>query len=195
MVTRLRSGSQLCTKSMPYAPSLYNFHHIKSCHPPVKQYITTHHNTRYTKVAMARAAFCVVLCAHGCIMYTGQCHHQGTSLEVSLPLSPYLPRSSLSPFLPPPPLTSSLPSFIRSVHPFLTRSLPQPSFRPPLQLPPSLTSSLPHAISLSSLLTLPSLLPILHPASLLPCLPPCLSACLRRIIQCTPCVVSGQQLH
>ena len=28
MVTRLRSGSQLCTKSMPYAPSLYNFDYM-----------------------------------------------------------------------------------------------------------------------------------------------------------------------
>ena len=28
MVTRLCSGSQLCTKSMPYAPSLYNFDYM-----------------------------------------------------------------------------------------------------------------------------------------------------------------------
>ena len=239
MVTRLRSGSQICTKSMPYARSLYNFHHIKSCHPPVKQYITMHHDTRNTRVAMARAALCVVLCAHGCILYTGQCPPQGTSLEVSLP--PSLPSPTLLHLACPslrcsllPPLASSLPSFLRSGHACVPSSLVPflnlPSL-PPLQLPPSLTSSLSHAISLllpphsplapslppslprslapslppslppsippSLPPTIPPSLPssILHPASLLPCLPPWLSACLRRIIQCTPCVVSGQQLH
>ena len=64
------------------------------------------HNILNTKVAMERPALCVVLGAHCCIMYTGQCPPQGTSLEVYLP--PYLSSShappvllSLAPSLPP----------------------------------------------------------------------------------------------
>ena len=94
------------------------------------------HNIRNTKVAMARAAFCVVLCAHCCIMsrYTGQCPLQGTSLQVYLP--PYLqflPCSSLSP-LP----RSVAPSFLRSLHPS------------PLSFAPSMTTFLPHSFPSSS---------------------------------------------
>ena len=158
------------------------------------------------------AMLCVVLCAHGCILYTGQCPPLGTpplkfpSLPISIPPT-LLPFSSpsLRCFLLPP-LASPLPSFLRSVQAYVPSSL-VPFLNllslPPLPLPPSLTSSLPQALSLlppsplspRSLPPSPSLTPICHPASLLPCLPLCLSARLRRIIQCTPCVVSGQQLH
>ena len=139
-----------------------------------------YHNTRNTKVAMARAALCVVLCAHCCIMYTGQCPPQGTSLEVYLP--PYLPSSHAPPFLLSlapsllrsllPPLASSLTSFLRPVHDYVPSSLVPfinlPSL-PPLPLPPSLTPSLPHALSL--LTPPPQLTP---PPSLPPSLPPVL---------------------
>ena len=151
--------------------------------------------TRNTKVAMARAALCVVLWAHGCILYTGQCPPQGTSLEVSL--LPYLAASrapivllSLASLLPPssarffPPLFPSLCPCLRS---FLTRCLPQTSLPSSTPAP-----TLPHIITSSRSPVAPP--PILHPASLLPCLPPCLSACLRRPIQCTQCVVFGH-LH
>ena len=179
MVTRLRTGSRLCTKSMPYAPSLHNFHHIKSCQT------------------------CVILCAHGCIMYTGQCPPQGTSLEVSLP--PYLTSSHAPPFLLslapllPPPSARFLPALFPSLRPSLPHSFPSSTFPPflhsrthppshhrfltqsrcppsplspcslPPTLPPFLRPSLPPSLH-------PSLPLILHPTSLLPCLPPCLSA-------------------
>ena len=139
---------------------------------------------------MARAALCVVLCAHGCWPVSS---------------SGYLPWSfpaSLSPFLP----CSSLSLLPRSVAPSSLRSLPPCplSFAPSVHssrhlLPPSLPSSLapslpPPSLHPSSSPSL-SLPPIIHPSSLLPCHPTCLSACLRHIIQCTPHVVSGQQLH
>ena len=81
-----------------YAPSpchykhpAHNCHHLKSCHPPVKQFITTHHNTEFiytcslfficnNKVSRAR---------------TDQSPPHGTSFEVSLP--PSLPCSLAPP--------------------------------------------------------------------------------------------------
>ena len=149
---------------------VYNCHHIKSCHSPVKQYITTHHNSRNTKVAMARAALCVVLCAHSCILFTVQCPPQGTSLEVSLP--PYLPRSSLSPL--PPSSARFIPPLFPSLHPclrsFLTRSLPQPSLPSSTPAP-----NLPHIIASSCPLVAPSpyspLAPSLPPSCLAPSVP------------------------
>ena len=62
---------------------VHNCHHIKSCHPPVKQYTTTHHTPSLysrtlfficdTEVSRARAALWVVLCAVYCILYTVYC--------------------------------------------------------------------------------------------------------------------------
>ena len=121
-----------------------------------------------------------------CILYIGQCPHQGTSLEVSLP--PYLPSSPAPPCTSPslrctlpPPLASSLPSFTHSVN--SCNSVP--SSLVPLLNPPSLHSrshppshhrfltpspcSLPPPPSPSSL---PSILPRSFPASLPACLPP-----------------------
>ena len=145
--------------------------------------------TRNTKVAMARAALCVVLCARGCILYTGQCPPQGTSLEVSLP--PYLPSSHAPPFLLslaplfPPSSARFLPRLCPSLRPclrsFLTRSLHQPSLPSSIPAP-----TLSHIIACSrppvapSLPTLPLLPPSL-PSSILPrsfraSLPACLPA-------------------
>ena len=125
------------------------------------------HNTRNTKVAVARAALCVVLCAHCCIMYLRVPPLKFTSLFISLPptllpfSSPSLGRSLL------PPLASSLTSFLRSVHDYVPSSLVPfinlPSL-PPLPLPPFLTPSLPHALSLLPPPTLPLLLPSLPPS-------------------------------
>ena len=111
-------------------------------------------------------------CFVRCILYTGQCPPQGTSLEVSLP--PYLPSFhapplllSLAPSLLPssarflPPLFPSLRPFISS---FLTRSIPQPFFHSRSH-PPSHHCFLPPPPSPCFLL------PILHP-SLPGCLPP-----------------------
>ena len=85
---------------------LFHFHHIK------------------------RAVLCVVLCAHGCIMYTGQGPPSSGYLPWSFPpsLSPFLPCSSLSPLprpvapsslcsLPPCPISfaPSLPPYVGSV--------------------------------------------------------------------------------
>ena len=121
------------------------------------------HNTRNTKVAMARAALCVVLCAHCCILYTGQCPPQDTSLEVYLP--PYVTSSHAPPFLI---------SFAPSLPPSSTRFIPQS----PLSFAPSIPTFLPHSFPSSTYSPLPpSLPPILHPASLLPCHPPCLPVC------------------
>ena len=112
----------------------------------------------------------------------GQCPHQDTSLEVSLPpllncsLAPSLPRSI------PPPLASSLPSFPRaihaSIHPFLARSLQQPSLPrpslPPLTFSPCLSLPFPPSLPLSLPLPLPpspSLPPLPPSCSLVPTLP------------------------
>ena len=191
MVTRLRSDSQLCTKSCHMHP-VHNCHHIISCHPPVKQYIMTHYNTEF-KYPFHHLLFViyqslkgkghVVGCFVRCILYTDQCLAHGTSLEVSLPalfrssLLPSLPRSTLAPL--PPSLASSFPSLPRSAPasfcPFFASSLPPPSLPQPT-IPPFLdpAHSLPHIFA-SSLLTLPSTLPLLtpsHPPSfLVPSLP------------------------
>ena len=124
-----------------------------------------------------------------CALYTDQCPHQGTSLEVSPPYRP----SYIAP----------LP---RSVAPSLLRSHP-PS---PLSLAPSMPTILPHSFPSSttppfphsrsrptshhrcvtlpfSLPPHPPLAPSRHPSSLLPCLPPCPPASRRPII-CTPYV-------
>ena len=128
---------------------------------------------------MGKGRVVCCFCAHGC------CPPQDKSLVVSLPL--YLPYSHAPPFSSPslrcsllPRLASSLPfpSLRPTLRSFLTRSLPQPSPLPSLPLQPSLTSS-PSRCSLPSHSpNAPSLPPILHPASLLPCLPPCLPVCL-----------------
>ena len=91
-------------------------------------------------------------------------HLKFPSLPISLPpmLLPFSSPSLRCSLIPP--LASSLPSFLRSVHAYVPSSLVPilnlPSL-PPLPLPPSLTSSLPHA------------LPLLPPSPLFPCsLPP-----------------------
>ena len=115
-----------------------------------------------------------------CILYTGQCHPQGTSLDVLLP--PHLPSSHAPPLLLslatllPPPLASSLPSFPRSVHAYFPSSLVpflNPPSLPPLPLPPSITSLLPHSVPLPPPFPTLPLLPPSHPPSFLahPCLP------------------------
>ena len=187
-----------------YAPSpchmhtVHNCHHIKSFHPPVKQYTTTHHNTEVkyftcaifficnTKVSRARAALWVVLCNVYCIL---------ASVLIRVPplkfpsLSPFLPRSSLYLSLAPlhPPSSARfLPPLFPSLRPCLVPFLPQPSL-------PSPAPTLPHIIDSS----LPPLAPsILHPSSLFPRLPPSLPASLHPI-QCTPwvCVCVFVKLH
>ena len=133
---------------------------------------------------MARASLCVVLCAHGCILYTvllSVLPLKFPSLLISLPptLLPFSSPSLRCSLLPP--LASSLQTFLRSVHAYVPSSLVPflnlPSL-PPLPLPPSLTSSHPHALPLlhPSPFSPCSIPPILHPASLLPCLLPCLPA-------------------
>ena len=164
-----------------YAPSpchmhtVHNCHHIKSFHPPVKQYITTHHNTEFkyytcslffisnTKVSRARAALWVVLCNVDCILASVLVRVHPSKFP-SLPIS--LPPSllSLAPFLPPSSarfLTPHFPSLLPCLSSFLTRSLPQPflhsrshppshhSFLTPSPCslpPPPSPSSLPHIL-------------------------------------------------
>ena len=206
MVTRLRSGSHLCAKSMPNAlsPQLPSRKSMSStCQKNTLRRITiqslyTVYNFYIcnTKVEMARATLCVVLSAVYCILASVLLRVpplKFPSLPISLPpillpcSSPSL-RSSL-----PPPLASSLPSFPRSVHAYAHSSFVpylNPASLPPLPLPPSLTSSLPHSLpSLPPSPHSPCLLPHIlhHPSSLLPCLHPCMSAS-RRPIQCTPYV-------
>ena len=115
---------------VPYAPSpchmhpVHNCHHIKSCHPPDKQYIKTHHNTEfiiYTCWVVHYFLFvipksqghlgprCGMVCEY---TVSGQFPHQDTSREAALstPLpSPSLPSFPLqhpSPPLQSPPLHS-----------------------------------------------------------------------------------------
>ena len=182
-----------------YSPSpchmhtVHNCHHITSFHPPVKQYITTHHNTDYTRlqfcicninVAMARAALCVVLCGVYCI-------HTSVLLRV-----PPLKFTSLPIFIPPALLTCSSPSLRCSLPPPLAPTPLFPSLRPSslvpyftllplprLPLPPSLTSWLPHSLPLipPSLPPPPSRCSLPHPPSILaPSLPP---PCLLPVVQ------------
>ena len=154
MVTRLRSGSQLCAKHRHQVHAILPSHKIMSstCH-------TIHYDAsqyRYTrlqfvicntKVAMPRATLCVVLCAiYILYIYTGQCPPHGTSLEVSLRPPISLPLTLLPAPLP------------RSVAPSLLRSFP-PS---PLSLAQSMPTFLPHSFPSS---TLP---PFLHSRSNLP---------------------------
>ena len=82
-------------------------------------------------------------------------------LPISLPpmLLPFSSPSLRCSLLPP--LASSLPSFLRSVHPFLTRSLPQPSLPSSTPAP-----TLPHIIASSRHLVPPSLAPSPLPPSL-----------------------------
>ena len=156
---------------------ILNCHHIKSFHPPVKQYTTTHHNTEFkyytcslffiSNTKVSRAALWVVLCSVWCIL---------ASVLIRIhPLKfPYLPRTS--PLLRctlPPPLASSLPSFPRSVH---------ASILPPLPLPPSLTLSIPHSVPPLAPSHPPSFLALSLPAS-------------RRPIPCTPSVCVFGTLH
>ena len=95
-------------------------HHIKSCHRPVKQYITTHHNTQYI---YPFTMFCGLFCA----LYTvyWPVSSSGTSLEVSLAIS--FPCSS-------PTLRCSL---LSSLRPCLN-----PPSLSPLPLPPLVPSPL-----------------------------------------------------
>ena len=149
--TRVRTESMAYKN---YAPPVHNCHYIKSCHPPVKQYIMTHHNTEFIIYTCSlfficntkgQRPHCEMVCE-----YTGQSPPHDTSLEVSLP--PLLP-CSLAPSLHRliPPTLASSPSFPRVVHalfrPFLADSLHQPSLPqptlPPLTLSSCLASSLP----------------------------------------------------
>ena len=120
----------------------------------------------------------------------GQCPHQDTSFEVSLPslLPPFSLNPSAARFLTPlfssrrpclgPSLPRSFPSANLPPSTLHCRSLPVYHHR---FLPPSLNLSFPRSPSLPpSPCPLP---PINHPSSLLLCLPPC-----RRPIQCAPYV-------
>ena len=102
---------------------VHNCHHIKSCHPPDKQYIKTHHNTEFiiytcslfficTKVSRARAALWDVCeyTVYWPVPSSGYLPWKFPSLPCpplpSLP-SPPLPSPPLpSPPLPSPPLPS-----------------------------------------------------------------------------------------
>ena len=138
---------------------VHNCHHIKSCDPPVKQYITTHHNTEFiiytcslfficnTKVSRARAALWDGLWIY-CIL---------ASSLIRIPPLPSLP-------IPSPPI--SFPSPLISFPPLHSRPLPSP----PLHSRPLPSSPL-HS----------------PPAPSLPPLPPSpLPACCCAA-QCTPC--------
>ena len=183
MVTRLRSGFQLCTK-----------------------YIMTHHMITIPVIPKSQwqGPHCVLFCALTAV----------SSILASVLLRvPPLKFTSLLISLPPTLLPFSSPSFLHSLYPsplsfapsmatFLPHSFPSSTFPPFLHSrshPPShhrfLTPSRCSLPLLSPCSLPPSLPPILHPASLLPCHPPCLSAYLRRIIECTTYVVSGQQLN
>ena len=107
-----------------YAPStchmhpFHNCHHIKSCHRPVKQYITTHHNTEFIY------QFTIFYLLYQVLL---------RSIPASLARFPH---SSLAPLfarlLPPFPLPPSsarlVPPFFPSLRPCLVSSLPR-SFR------------------------------------------------------------------
>ena len=138
-----------------------------------------------TKVAMARAALRVVLCAVYCILAIVLLRVPPLtfpSRHISFPpLAPPL-LISLAPLLPPSSVASSLPSFPRSDHAYVISSLVpflnHPSLPPlPLQSHHIIASSLPPlALSLPTLPFPPSLpssiLPRSFPASLPAYLPP-----------------------
>ena len=133
-----------------YAPSpchmhpVHNCHHIQSCHPPVKQYIMTHHNTEFIMYTCPVHYFSFVIPNY---QGQGQGPRCGMVCEYtvywSVPSSGYLPWSfppSLAPLLPiflAQSFIRSLlpPSFPRAVHawfrPFLACSLHQPSLPQP----------------------------------------------------------------
>ena len=174
MVTRLRSGSQLCTKSM--SSTCQTIHYDASqyrVYIPVYNFVFV-----LPKSQWQGPRYVLFLCA------IGQCLPQGASLEVSLP--PIFLPPTLLPCSSPrslPPLFPSLRPCPRSV---LTRSLSQPSLPHFRSHPPSHHRFLtPCPCSLpppSSSCSLPSsILPRSFPAS--PCLPA--SRC---PIQCTPYV-------
>ena len=157
--------------------TVHNCHYIKSFHPPVKQYITIHHNTESiypftcicnSKVAMARAALCVILCAVYCILASfllGVPRLKFPSFPVSIPPT-LLPCSSpsLRCSLPPPLASSSPLALAPSMPMFLLHSFPSST---PSPFP---THTLPHIIASS----LPLLLPPSHPPSFIaPSLPAC----------------------
>ena len=201
----------ICTQS------IINYcHHIKSCHPSVKQYIMTHHNTEFiiytcslfficnTKVSWARPAlwdglwiYCMLASAHLRI------------LPLIFPSFPNAP--SLPPFLAqslrslPPSHLSLVPSMPCSVPsllvPFVNPPSTLPSSTDALSLPSIITSSLPLlAPSLSPLVPSipryhPPLAPSLPPSILPRSFPvPCLPAS-RRPTQCTPFVFVFGELH
>ena len=205
---------------IPNAPSpchmhpVHNCHHIKSCHPPVKQcnVITTHHNTEFT-IYYTRSPFLVVIptsqgqgphCGLFCALYTV---YRPVSSSGYLPWNfppslaplfpPSLPPSSLAPSIAH--LPRSVPPLSSSLHPYVVLSLPR-SF--PFRQPPCLPSSTParsfRHINPSLPLFPPTLplLPLAHPPSFLaPSLPPpCLPAS-RRPTQCKSCVCVFGKLH
>ena len=105
---------------------VHNCHHIKSCHPPVKQYTMTHHNTEfkyYTRspfficnTKVSRAALLVVLSKLFCILASGRVlirihPSKFPTLLISLP-------PTLLPVPLPPSLLRSLPPsyFHRSIY-------------------------------------------------------------------------------
>ena len=121
---------------------VHNCHHIKSCHPPVKQYIMMHHNTAFviytcslfficnTKVSRPRATLWNDFLNFVNILYTGLCPPRETPLKFSsLPCSPspLLPRFLAQSL---PPLASSLPSFPRAVHASFRPFINPPSLNP-----------------------------------------------------------------
>ena len=181
MVTRLRSGSQLCTNydTSQYVQSLYARLQFCICNLPKSQW---------------QGPRCVLFC----VLYTAwvpYCILASVLLRVHPLKFPSLPISLPPTLLPccsdslhcsiPPQLASSLPSFPRTVHAYVPSSL-VPFLNPPFLHSRSHTSSLPHSLPLHPPSpTFPLLHPSHPPSFLAPSLPPSLPAS-RRPIQCTP---------
>ena len=108
---------------------VHNCHNIKSFHPPVKQYIATHHNTEFiypftificnTKVSKARGALWVVLFA----VYWSESSSGYLPWSFPPSVAPLFPPSVAPPFLAPSsarfPLSSLPCSIPSSLVPFL----------------------------------------------------------------------------
>ena len=153
---------------------VHSCHHIKACHPPVKQYIMTHHNIEFIIYTCSLFFICntkgrvvewfvnniiVQASVQYMILYTGLCPPRGTSLEVFFP--PLLPFPLLPPFLCQTISRSLLPSH-------LSIALSMPLSVPSLTHPPSTHPSSTDALSLLSIIA--SSLPPLDP--FLPLQPP-----------------------
>ena len=155
-----------------YAPSpchmhpFHNCHHIKSCHPPEKQYtvIPVHYFSFVITKYKWQGPRCGMVCEY--ILASALLRIPPLKFPTLLPCS--LP-SSLNPpsarFLPPAVHASSCP--------FLAHSLHQPSL-PPLTLSACLASSLPPSLPLLSPFHLSPSIPPLVPSPAISLLPPSL---------------------